>query len=137
MWFAWVTGRKCTGDEHRKNGIIRSFNVQVGQGPLLKNFVISELEKRRKLGYIPAERMYYYKSSSGQEIDLLFEVGGTLYAMEIKSTQNPGKKDVRSLKTFEPRKNIPVERILFYPGESYATLDNVSLVPVASLFRGR
>ena len=128
---------KATKTYFIDNGIIRSFNVQVGQGHLLENFVISELEKRRKLGYIPAERMYYYKSSSGQEIDLLFEAGGTLYATQIKSTQNPGKKDVRSLKTFEPRKNIPVERILFYPGESYATLDNVSLVPVASLFRGR
>ena len=49
------------------NGIIEAFNVKVSEGQLLENFVISELEKRRKLGLINAERFYYYKSSSGRE----------------------------------------------------------------------
>ena len=60
------------------NGIPQNLNIQIGEGPLLEDFVISELEKRRKLGYIPVERMYYYKSSSGLEIDLLFETKDNL-----------------------------------------------------------
>mgnify|MGYP000028728731 FL=1 len=119
------------------NGIPQSFHIRIGEGPLLENFVISEMEKRRKLGYIPAERMYYYKSSSGQEIDLLFETEDTLYAIEVKSTSNPGNKDIRNLKHFDTQKDMRVQRILFYPGEEYSERDNVYLVPIAALFRGK
>jgi predicted AAA+ superfamily ATPase len=119
------------------NGIISAFNVPVGQGPFLENFVIAELEKRRKLGYIQADRFYYYKSAAGHEIDLLFEVQDTLYAIEIKSTTKPAQKDVNNLKNFEPKKKMHVERFLFYLGEQITTVDNVNLIPVGSLYCGK
>ena len=34
--------------------------------------VIAELEKRRKLGYLKCERLFYYKSAGGREIDVIF-----------------------------------------------------------------
>ena len=81
--------------------------------------------------------MYYYKSPSGLKVDLLFETKDTLYAIEVKSSSNPGNKDIKNLKNFETQKDMPVRRILFYPGEKYSEQGNVSLVPIAAIFRGK
>lgn len=118
------------------NGILNSFNNNVNEGQLIENFVIAELEKRRKLGFIKADQFYYYKSSAGREIDLIFEIDNTIYAIEIKGTKQPGPKDISSLKKFKDSRNRKVNRILFYMGEEYKTVDNVKLVPIAALYRG-
>jgi len=118
------------------NGIIHSMNIDTGRGALLENFVISELEKRRKLGYIPTDNFYYYKSAAGHEVDLIFETQKALYAIEIKSSRRPGGKDFRNLKNFHPQKEIPVKRFLFHLGQEYSTVEDIQLLPVAALFRG-
>jgi len=40
-------------------GIIRSLNARVSTGQLLENFVLAELEKRRRLGIIRADQFCY------------------------------------------------------------------------------
>ncbi|MBW2338011.1 MAG: ATP-binding protein [Deltaproteobacteria bacterium] len=119
------------------NGIIHSLNAGVSDGQLIENFVISELEKRRKLDMIPADQFYYYKSVAGREIDLIFEVDNTVYAVEIKATKKPGPRDFQNLKQFEDRLKRPIKRILFYPGEEYSTVDGIRLIPIGALHRGK
>jgi predicted AAA+ superfamily ATPase len=119
------------------NGIIHSLNAGVSEGQLIENFVISELEKRRKLDMIPADQFYYYKSVAGHEIDLVFEVDDTVYAIEIKAAQRPGPRDFQSLKQFEDRLKRPVKRILFYTGEEYSSMDGIRLIPIGALHRGK
>ncbi len=119
------------------NGILSSLNVDVAFGQRIENFVISELEKRRKLGFLPVDRLYYYKSAAGREIDLLFEMNGCLHACEVKATERPGPKDIRNLLAFEDRLNRPIKRFLFYLGDDYKDKDGVTLIPIAALFRGR
>jgi len=119
------------------NGILNSLNVDVASGQGIENFVISELEKRRKLGFLPADCLYYYKSAAGHEIDLIFEMDGCLYACEVKATERPGPKDFRSLRNFKDRRNRPIRRYLFYLGSEYKDQDGITLIPIAALFRGR
>jgi predicted AAA+ superfamily ATPase len=119
------------------NGIIHSLNAGVSDGQLIENFVIAELEKRRKLGMIPADQFYYYRSVAGREIDLVFEVDDTVYAVEIKATKRPGPRDFQSLKQFEDRLKRSLKRILFYPGEEYRDVDGVRLIPIGALYRGK
>ncbi|MFZ0243049.1 MAG: ATP-binding protein [Desulfobacterales bacterium] len=119
------------------NGILSSLNVAVSIGQQIENFVISELEKRRKLGFIKAEHLYYYKSAAGHEIDLIFETNGCLHACEIKATERPGPRDFRNLRNFKDRLNRPVKRFLFYMGDRYENHDGVIMIPIASLYRGR
>ena len=119
------------------NGILSSLNVAVSSGQQVENFVISELEKRRKLGFLPADRFYYYKSAAGHEIDLIFEMIGSLYACEIKATERPGPKDFRNLRNFTDRQNRPIKRYLFYLGDQYKNQGNITLIPIASLFKGK
>jgi predicted AAA+ superfamily ATPase len=119
------------------NGIIRSLNAGVGDGQLFENFVLAEFEKRRKLGMIRTDQFYYYKSAGGHEIDLVFEAENTVYAIEIKSTRRPAPRDLHNLAQFGDRLNRPVQRYLVYPGDEYRMIDNVQLLPVAALFRGK
>jgi len=119
------------------NGIIHSLNIKLNEGQLLENFVLSELEKRRKLGFIKADRFYYYKSAAGREIDLVYETGDSVHAVEIKATRNPSFKDVRNLIEFGKGFQRPVELFLFYLGETYERIKNVKLVPFAALRQGR
>ena len=83
------------------------------------------------------DQLYYYKSAGGNEVDLVFEVDNTVYAIEIKSTQKPAPRDLQNLKQFSDRLDRPVRRYLVYLGEEYRTIDNVRLLPSAALFRGQ
>jgi len=119
------------------NGIITSFNIPVNEGQLLENFVISELEKRRKLGFIKTDQFFYYKSASGREIDLVFEAEGIVHAIEIKSTGSPRGRDLRNLVEFGESLNRPVKLFFFYLGDEYERVKKVNLIPVTSLFKSR
>jgi len=119
------------------NGIIHSLNAGISEGQLIENFVISELEKRRKLNMIPTDQFFYYRSVAGREIDLVFEVDDTVYAVEIKATRRPGPRDFQNLKQFEDRLKRPVNRVLFYPGEEYSKVDDIRLIPIGALHRGK
>jgi predicted AAA+ superfamily ATPase len=119
------------------NGIIHSLNARVSEGQLIENFVISELEKRRKLKMIATDQFYYYRSAAGREIDLVFEVQDTVYAIEIKATKRPGPRDFQNLRHFEDSLKRPTKRFLFYPGAEYSTVDGIRLIPIAALHRGK
>jgi predicted AAA+ superfamily ATPase len=119
------------------NGIIHSLNAGVSEGQLIENFVTAELEKRRKLNMIPADQFFYYRSAAGREIDLVFEVDDTVFAVEIKATKRPGPRDLQNLKQFEDRLKRPVKRILFYPGEEYSDVNGIRLIPIAALYKGK
>ena len=105
-------------------------------GQLLENFVIAEFEKRRKIGSIHADQLFYYKSSAGREIDLIFEAGGIVHAIEIKSSRTLHGRDIRNLAFFRDQTKRSVKTFLFYLGEEYHDIDGVTVIPAAALFQG-
>ena len=119
------------------NGILTSLNIPLNEGQLLENFVISEFEKRRKLGLIKCDRLYYYKSAAGREIDLIFESEDEISTIEIKNTLRPSSRDVSNLVEFSRGTKKRVKMYLFYPGDRYGTINNVNIVPVASIINGK
>ena len=118
-------------------GIIESFGIRISEGQLVENFVIAELEKRRKLGWIKADQLCYYKSSSGREIDVVFEEDHKVVAIEIKSVTYPSRKDIANLKEFIHQSQQEVKGYLFYLGEEYQEIDGITLIPLYALFCGR
>jgi hypothetical protein len=65
-------------------------------GALLENFVVSEVAKGyHNSGKFPF--LFYFRNKDGKEIDLIWEMNGTLYPLEIKKTSSP---DVRLTKVF-------------------------------------
>jgi hypothetical protein len=119
------------------NAVLGSLSVRPGEGQVIENFVISEIEKRRKLGFIAAERLHYYKSAAGREIDVMFEERGVLHAVEIKATAHPSGRDIRSLREFAESVNREVKSFLFYTGTERAEIGGVTLVPITALYRGK
>ena len=128
---------KAAKTYYSDNGILTSLNIPLNEGQLLENFVISEFEKRRKLGLIKCDRLYYYKSAAGREIDLIFESEDDIYAIEIKNSLRPSKRDVSNLVEFSRGTKKRVKMYLFYPGDEYGTINNVNVIPVASIFKGK
>ena len=119
------------------NAILTSLNIPLNEGQLLENFVISEFEKRRKLGCIKCDRLYYYKSAAGREIDLIIDGKDEIYAIEIKNTLRPSDRDTRNLVEFSKSMKRKVKMYLFYPGEVYDSINEVQIIPVAGLYRGQ
>jgi len=118
------------------NGIIEALGYQCSKGQILENFVLSEIEKRRKLGFLKSSQLFYYKSSGGAEIDLILEEEDHLKAIEIKSSKVIQKKDLRNLKDFIKGHKNPVKGYLFYLGGEYQEIDSIKCLPIASIFRG-
>jgi predicted AAA+ superfamily ATPase len=119
------------------NSLLTALNSQVTRGQAVENFVISELEKRRKLGFIKTEQFFYYKSTSGAEIDLMFEVGSDLYAIEIKASRNISNKDLRNLRQYKASSNHKSLRcFLIYLGTEYKNVEDIQCLPIYALFRG-
>lgn len=59
------------------------------------------LEAKRILDYYEKEaKMSFFKTSDGAEVDLILETSGGIWAVEIKSLQEPRLSDVRGLRSF-------------------------------------
>ncbi len=117
-------------------GITTAFGTPMSIGQQMESFVIAELEKRRKLGYLQADRLHHYRSGAGREIDVIIDSGETALAIEIKSTEVPAKRDLRNLEDFAAATNRPVRCVLFYTGLTYQRINNVEMIPIAALYRG-
>ncbi len=66
-------------------------------GAFFETFVVTELLKSwYHNGKIPP--LYYYRDKDQQEIDLILEVDGIIYPIEIKKTANPSKDMIKSFR---------------------------------------
>lgn len=68
-------------------------------GGLFENMVVIEVLKSR-LNKGEAPQLYYMRSKTGMEIDLVMERGRKLYAMEIKSAQTPDAGFAKNMQKF-------------------------------------
>jgi uncharacterized protein len=78
------------------------------QGRLFETFVVMELIKLiQQLNVQP--NLYHFRSHSGAELDLILEIDGKLFPVEIKAKTNPTGRDARGFKAFKdcfPMENI-------------------------------
>src|SRR3989338_2119659 len=84
-------------DHGLRNILVRDFrelDLRPDKGGVFENFIISEIEKRRKNLYIN-QNMYFYREYGGQEVDLVLEDYYKNYnCAEIKISEKIGKKDI-------------------------------------------
>ena len=62
----------------------QSLETHAAQGALFKTWVVSELHKKRLNAGRPPD-LYFWRDSSGNEINVVFEAGDRLTPIEIKS----------------------------------------------------
>ena len=66
-------------------------------GAIFETFIVSEIIKSyTNNGIDPRRHLYFYRDSSGKEIDLLVTVNNYVYPVEIKKSSNPGNKSIKN-----------------------------------------
>jgi predicted AAA+ superfamily ATPase len=86
-------------------------------GAHLENIVCTDLLAWRETD--PARpAILYWRTSSGDEVDFVIERQGTLLAIEVKATNNPGYNDAKGLRTFlQEYGDDALGGLLLYGGE--------------------
>jgi predicted AAA+ superfamily ATPase len=101
------------------------------QGSLFETFVCMEIIKSlQQLPMVP--NLYHFRSYSGAEVDLILEINGTLFPIEIKAKSNPNRKDVRgfaALRDCFPNERIHDGLLICSVEEPCKLSDNVLAVP--------
>ena len=72
----------------------RDLDIRPDKGGVFENFIVSEIEKRRKNLDIK-ETLYFYREYSGAEVDIVLEDYKKNYiCIEIKVNENRKSKDI-------------------------------------------
>jgi hypothetical protein len=91
--------------------------VDEPSGAHLENLVLSDLLAWRETR-TPAPDILYWRTSNGEEVDLVIEAGRELVPIEVKSTGAPRLGDARHLRTFrEEYKDRTRTALLLHTGE--------------------
>jgi predicted AAA+ superfamily ATPase len=106
------------------------------RGPLLENFVFTELDKQ--LGWnAPGVTIHHYRSHHGDEVDFLLEDRrGRVAGVEVKATTTLSAADAAPLKKLAEELGSRFVRgvILHTGGESVPFARNVHGLPVSALW---
>ena len=78
------------------------------QGQLIETWTAMEILKAVQ-PWPTRPNVYHYRSHGGAEVDLILELDGWLFPLEIKSKSHPSHRDTRGLRAF--RETFPRERI--------------------------
>ena len=104
-------------------------------GHIIETMVCMEILKICSLLPSPPG-IFHWRSHSGAEVDIVLELNGTLYPIEVKATALPSKKDTQSIQAF--RKTYPHQRIgtglVIHLGESWGWItEDAIAVPFTAL----
>lgn len=106
-------------------------NVHFAKGQLFENLIILELLKKTK-NLNGHERYYFWRDSSGNEIDVLMEKGQELFAIEIKSGKTIHSDFFKGLNHFQTLQNN-AKKVLVYGGKESQKRTNCLVLGVNDL----
>jgi hypothetical protein len=73
--------------------------IETPTGAHLENLILMDLLAWKELR-TEATEVFYWRTATGEEVDLVIETGGKLVPIEIKSTSRPSQADAKHLRTF-------------------------------------
>ncbi len=98
-------------------GLAAFLQVRPRLGSLLESFVVLEVLKQVSR-YPEVYRLFHYRNSAGQEVDLVVEGPEGLVGIEVKSGSTPSPSDFKGLKALaQDAGDRFVAGYLIYPGE--------------------
>jgi predicted AAA+ superfamily ATPase len=99
------------------------------RGGLFENLVIVELLKEQ-LNQGKQPNFYFWRDSTGHEIDLLIERPGGFEVVEIKAAQTFRSDSLKGLTAFKKLAESEVlDSKLIYAGDAALTREDVSIIP--------
>ena len=101
-------------------------------GAIFETFIVSEIIKSyTNNGIDPRRHLYFYRDSSGKEIDLLVTINNYVYPVEIKKSSNPGNKSIENFDVVNKfGMNVGSGIVLCLCKEILAIDDNNYYVPI-------
>ena len=112
------------------NGALKNFEVSADRsGRLFEHLVLQLIVSEaacRDLDY----RISVYRTEAGAEVDLVVELRGLLFAIEVKASRTVTRGDLRGLKSFGEfygRRHTP---LVVYRGDRPMTIDGVDILPI-------
>ncbi|MDX1957912.1 MAG: ATP-binding protein [Leptospiraceae bacterium] len=100
-------------------------------GRLFESFVFAEIFKSLQR-YSIQPNYYYFRTNGGAEVDLILEIDGKLFPVEIKATANPKKDAEKGIKKFRetfPKENIRTGLLLSSVEKPYKISETLVTVP--------
>ena len=103
------------------------------RGNLFENLVVAEVLKYR-FNKGKKSNLYFYRDSTGLEIDLIYETGRNIYPIEIKSGATISEDFFKNLTKFIKfdRLDIPYGGAIFYGGNEIQERTDFKIYPVFS-----
>ena len=104
-------------------------------GEIFENMIVSEVYKLIKTMHLDT-KIYFYRTRTGMEIDLLLEIEGKLIGIEIKNRKNIIRKDYKNLKIIgEKVGDNWLGGIVLYRGNMMKKIDkNLWIIPSYRFF---
>lgn len=93
----------------------------MSRGAVFENMAMGELVKRR-LNEDKDPNIYFYRESSGKEVDALIEAGGTVSLYEIKNGRTFNEGYTRNMKYVESVLNNVKQSTVIYDGPTFAPI---------------
>lgn len=102
-------------------------------GQIWENYVLLEyLKKIRGMGKQP--RVWFWRTRSGEEVDLVIEHAGQILAVECKMSERPGERDILGLKSFASHMPSQVQGVVACrTPKSYPLSSGIKALPVQDL----
>jgi uncharacterized protein len=85
---------------------------------------------------VPAGRLYFWRRRDGTEVDFVVEHGRRILAVEVKSTNNPGFRDIAGLQAFLGEHPSARAGLLLHSGNAIRRLDEKILAIPWSMLTG-
>jgi len=101
------------------------------QGRIVETWVIGEVLKICS-GWNVFPGFYHYRSVGGAEVDLILELNGRLYPIEVKSKAHPSRKDAGGIKSFReafPNEDIAEGLLVCAAERPFRISENVLALP--------
>lgn len=120
-------------------GLLRGGTERWGKldGPQFETLVVTECKKWISTAFEPA-KLFYYRTRSGQEVDLLLELPSGILGIEIKNRDTTARKDLRAQRAIaEALGDRWLGGLVVYRGRSLREIDQnfgIWEMPVHRLF---
>ncbi len=124
--YFYDTGLACNLLGIRSKGELLTHYLR---GSLFENLVIVDMLKTSN-AYEGERQFYFWRDSNGHEVDLLTEQGGSIHAVEIKSSETMNASLLKGLRYFEELATENLSSIsLVYAGSESQTRRSIQVIP--------
>lgn len=111
------------------NGILGNFNASEDRkGPLFEHLFFNQLINSAYAGDVDL-RISSYRTSHGAEVDFIIEINDSIWAVEIKASQNIGRHDLRGMKSFSEYCNKKHFKAVAYMGKEPKRIEEIDVLP--------